>query len=188
MKQAFKVECTHSFEFHSKLVCVCACEASERVKLVKSIKINPLTNFMVSSGMIAYTQRRTHWQIKESVRACVWSICWLITKHNINQRIAVVLRRFGDYMSIIVIIKKKLNIFPLISSLCGHSVSECSNFYFLHDWIPHSHFRWHLDMWTPGVCVYFYVFHMEPNEIPFELWFKSPMMCMVLEWAAVNFW
>lgn len=43
-------------EFHSKLVGVRvnACEASERVKLVKGIKINPLTNFMVSSEMIAH--------------------------------------------------------------------------------------------------------------------------------------
>lgn len=30
--------------------------------------------------------------------------------------------------------------------------------------------------------------YVELNLIPFELWFKTPMIGVVLEWASVNFW
>lgn len=56
----FKVECTHSFKFHSELVCACECVcqcvwSEQKSEISRSIKINPLTNFMVSSEMIAHT-------------------------------------------------------------------------------------------------------------------------------------
>lgn len=58
------------------------------------------------------------------------------------------------------------------------------NFYFLRDWIPHFHFY----MTCVCVCVCFLPFWIVYwIEFP-KLWFKSPMICTVLEWTLINFW